>query len=680
VGLVSAQAAQNPKPPGLISPKNGASITVPQPTFTWSPPAPSPTGQVTYEVKIVEILPNQTKEEALRTNPVWYEVTSLRTATLSYPRSARALETGKKYAWQVKMVSDGREVNRSEIWAFQKDQACETHWCDQSYNFHVCSDATTLVSLGGPTVVISPPSPCWYTMSGMSILPRYASWIGTSAPWSFGVSKTFTKSFVISDTLKVDSACLELSADDEATVQLNGFGFVPSWPQGLTKHPSNTVSQIGGPHLLSLWKIPGSFFAVSGSNTLVITVTNTDGNTGGLIYSLNIKTKKCPCDTTNKPNHPIILIHPTPQVTCDSFTECCMRLCKGWNTISFPVREYSAPFTTLLGDLLPQAPQHSDVGRLGNIYRWNPPNWANAQNNKLFGIGSQQPTNGYVVYSNCETEYCIAGVPVSSWTRTIRKGWNLIGTVLCQKCPCCCGKSLVGTPWVEPSVIVTKMDGTPLTPIGNYIKGPYYICGDWSLVGPMSVIEAFKGYWVCTQEDSIRLTMTCDSCIPLPAEPCSTCTKTDSIIIPVCTCDNFSTTLPDNNPPTPSQALQNWVAAHYYYSNLRNCDATIIDRYWAHTFTFPTSLNGCPLKAATFIATVKNSAGQPGTDYINLGHITSNASTFSPTDVVSLGANSAYMLNQTVTITWPCTPGLVTTMASLGSLDVTIQDDAAVDS
>lgn len=100
-------------PPTLISPSDGENIPQSQqPLFTWLPPAPAPQG-ATYTLRMVELIGNQSAIDAMAKNSAVFEQKELRSTSLQYPISARKLEAGKKYAWQ---VSSGEM--RSESWLF----------------------------------------------------------------------------------------------------------------------------------------------------------------------------------------------------------------------------------------------------------------------------------------------------------------------------------------------------------------------------------------------------------------------------------------------------------------------------------------------------------------------------------------------------------------------------------
>ncbi len=110
---------RHPGAPRLISPRDGATLPKEEkyPQFTWTPPMPKP-ANLTYELRIVQILAGQTREQAMAANPAWYEKKGITATNLRYPSSARALEEGAEYAWQVKAFSGKQKIGESEIWGF----------------------------------------------------------------------------------------------------------------------------------------------------------------------------------------------------------------------------------------------------------------------------------------------------------------------------------------------------------------------------------------------------------------------------------------------------------------------------------------------------------------------------------------------------------------------------------
>jgi hypothetical protein len=99
----------------LLSPKDGA-VVKDYPLFTWTKPTGIPAGgEVEYQLTIVQMLKGQTKEEAIKSNPAWYEKKGIKRTNFKYPVSAKKLEKGKQYAWQVKLYLENLEISESEV-------------------------------------------------------------------------------------------------------------------------------------------------------------------------------------------------------------------------------------------------------------------------------------------------------------------------------------------------------------------------------------------------------------------------------------------------------------------------------------------------------------------------------------------------------------------------------------
>jgi hypothetical protein len=98
--ITSSIVIQRPTPPRLVAPPNDDSIGRGVLIFSWLPPG-NYRGPVSYQIKIVEVIAGQITEEALRSNRAWFEKSNIRTLSLRYPTSARRLESGRRYAWQI---------------------------------------------------------------------------------------------------------------------------------------------------------------------------------------------------------------------------------------------------------------------------------------------------------------------------------------------------------------------------------------------------------------------------------------------------------------------------------------------------------------------------------------------------------------------------------------------------
>jgi hypothetical protein len=110
--------------PRLISPDDGKIVRDEHLLFTWAAPSPPYSGRLEYELKIMEILGGQTKEEAMASNSPWFERSGITALSLNYPNAARPFEREKKYAWQVRSFDEsgnpvGENEGRSEIYQFE---------------------------------------------------------------------------------------------------------------------------------------------------------------------------------------------------------------------------------------------------------------------------------------------------------------------------------------------------------------------------------------------------------------------------------------------------------------------------------------------------------------------------------------------------------------------------------
>jgi len=107
-------------PPLLLSPENASTISTPYPLLIWLAPTPINTGiRVLYDLKLVQIMPNQTSYDALQRNFAQLELKDISTTSQQYPANAMALEEGKTYAWKIlAKTSDGGVIGETEVWTF----------------------------------------------------------------------------------------------------------------------------------------------------------------------------------------------------------------------------------------------------------------------------------------------------------------------------------------------------------------------------------------------------------------------------------------------------------------------------------------------------------------------------------------------------------------------------------
>lgn len=117
-GVHFAQAGQT-NSTMLISPKNGLTTDDPHQLFVWQPQTPSQRGTLTYQLKLAEILPQQTPEVAARFNQPHLLKDGLERSSYEISAADAPLLEGRAYAWQVKAFVDGRLQRESEILMFR---------------------------------------------------------------------------------------------------------------------------------------------------------------------------------------------------------------------------------------------------------------------------------------------------------------------------------------------------------------------------------------------------------------------------------------------------------------------------------------------------------------------------------------------------------------------------------
>jgi hypothetical protein len=92
------------QPPQLIAPADNGDISLPYPTFQWTPVIAFGKPVVNYNIRIVEILSGQTRKQASDANTPIFEQEAASLTMAMYPPSAFPLEKGKSYAWRVQAL------------------------------------------------------------------------------------------------------------------------------------------------------------------------------------------------------------------------------------------------------------------------------------------------------------------------------------------------------------------------------------------------------------------------------------------------------------------------------------------------------------------------------------------------------------------------------------------------
>lgn len=182
----NVQVISRTSPPELISPENRGTVSGELPVFLWSPPVPLPMGEpISYTLKIVELLDEQVPNEAMNSNPAWFEEKDITSTSFQFPISARAFERGITYAWKIAAIGEGdRLIGESPVWSFAYTGGMYAIqidsffiWCDSlgfySYELYVTNPDTNggtalMETLITTTTPVSTPS-----VTSTPSLPKY---------------------------------------------------------------------------------------------------------------------------------------------------------------------------------------------------------------------------------------------------------------------------------------------------------------------------------------------------------------------------------------------------------------------------------------------------------------------------------------------------------------------------
>jgi len=112
----------------LITPRDGAKIIEPNPLFHWSITRPIPGAK--YVLKIFELKSSETKIAATSDIPFFQRKTT--STSFRYPLSAKPIEKGKNYAWQIQVLDKagdplGENEGKSEIFLFNHKETKKSY-------------------------------------------------------------------------------------------------------------------------------------------------------------------------------------------------------------------------------------------------------------------------------------------------------------------------------------------------------------------------------------------------------------------------------------------------------------------------------------------------------------------------------------------------------------------------
>jgi hypothetical protein len=107
-------------PPQLNTPADTSTVETAYPQFSWLPPAPvNLFSDLTYDMLLVEVRPDQGSYEAIQQNIPIYNVSHLKDPVNLYPASDKPLDTGRLYAWRVIAMNEDQFITQSEVWTFK---------------------------------------------------------------------------------------------------------------------------------------------------------------------------------------------------------------------------------------------------------------------------------------------------------------------------------------------------------------------------------------------------------------------------------------------------------------------------------------------------------------------------------------------------------------------------------
>ncbi|SFE90976.1 hypothetical protein SAMN05518672_11214 [Chitinophaga sp. CF118] len=113
-------AVEPVSPPLLNTPADQSIEEGNLPQFTWLPPAPLTIfNDLNYDMVMVELRKGQSAAEAIQQNIPVFRSLHNRNTFVSYPVSAIALDTAKRYAWTVTANNGNQFAAQTDIWTFR---------------------------------------------------------------------------------------------------------------------------------------------------------------------------------------------------------------------------------------------------------------------------------------------------------------------------------------------------------------------------------------------------------------------------------------------------------------------------------------------------------------------------------------------------------------------------------
>ena len=110
--------------PSLLHPPDEGVVSTRFPAFQWNSASMKAGIRIRYRIRITELKPGQSPQQALESNPAVFTTENLAVPTCVYPVRAESLKSGLQYVWRVQAFDEygsplGDNNGKSEIRVFR---------------------------------------------------------------------------------------------------------------------------------------------------------------------------------------------------------------------------------------------------------------------------------------------------------------------------------------------------------------------------------------------------------------------------------------------------------------------------------------------------------------------------------------------------------------------------------
>lgn len=134
----------------LVSPENDAKLYEHNPMLNWVVNYPF-ASELTYRVRVAELKKGQNAENAIARNNPMYQDNNVLGTTVTYPVTAKPLETWQPYVWTVDAYYKGILLGGAEVWKFtivEDSELVAVPRDDSYYDFILHHGETTMPAVG----------------------------------------------------------------------------------------------------------------------------------------------------------------------------------------------------------------------------------------------------------------------------------------------------------------------------------------------------------------------------------------------------------------------------------------------------------------------------------------------------------------------------------------------------